>query len=351
MPEFRINHPAPLLRILDANQNRAGEALRVIEEYLRFGLDDPHLTEVAKQLRHQLRAVLAVLPRDALLSCRDTAGDVGTRIAAASESQRGDLWAVVAAAFARLEQSLRALEEYGKIVDPQMAAGLESIRYRSYSLEKGVGATRRGVERLAECRLYVLLEAAEESVFTARLQELIAAGVDAIQLRDKRLDDRTLLARARQLRAATAGSSTLFIVNDRPDVALLCRADGVHVGQEELPVAEVRRLVGPDMLIGVSTHSIEQAREGVLAGADYLGVGPVFASLTKKFPQFAGLEFVREAAAEIRLPAFAIGGIDESNVDQVVAQGLRRIAVSSAIARSAAVHATVAVLRQRLESR
>lgn len=349
MPELPASVPTAVLRILDANQNRSREALRVIEEYLRFALDDAHLAELAKRLRHRLQEALAPLSRSEMLSARDTAGDVGTQITTASESQRSDAQDVVAAAFSRLQESLRSLEEYGKTVDGSMAAAIEGLRYDSYTLEKAIGTTSRACERLAECRLYVLIDAsAHEAAFAARVERLVTAGVDCLQLRDKHLNDRTLLARAKLLRKLTAGSGTLFIMNDRPDLALLSHADGVHVGQEELPVAEVRRIVGVDMLIGLSTHSIEQAREAVLAGADYIGVGPVFPSGTKAFEQFPGLDFVREVAQEIRLPAFAIGGIDSQNVGQVVAAGLRRVAVGGAANGAADVATMVTQMKVML---
>jgi thiamine-phosphate pyrophosphorylase len=126
-----------------------------------------------------------------------------------------------------------------------------------------------------------------------------------------------------------------MIVNDRPDLAVLAQADGVHVGQEELSVKDARSIVGPDMLVGVSTHSIEQARQAVLDGANYIGVGPTFPSGTKRFEQFPGVELLRLVAAEIRLPAFAIGGIDRQNVAEVLAAGFTRIAVSGAVTAAA----------------
>ena len=129
--------------------------------------------------------------------------------------------------------------------------------------------------------------------------------------------------------------SPIFILNDRPDLAVLARADGVHVGQEELSVHDVRQIVGPTMLIGVSTHTIEQARQAVLDGANYLGCGPTFPSGTKHFDHFPGLDFLRQVAAEISLPAFAIGGITRENLPQVLATGFTRVAVGGAIASSA----------------
>jgi len=187
--------------------------------------------------------------------------------------------------------------------------------------------------RLPSAVLYALVDTRpDESTFEQFITAIIAGGVDIIQLRDKQADDRTLLARSKILKECIAASErdVLFIMNDRPDLAVLAGADGVHVGQEELPVALVRQIVGT-MLIGVSTHSIEQARQAVLDGADYIGAGPVFESATKEFSQFPGLEYLQEVAAEIVVPAFAIGGITEDRLDEVLQTGIRRVAVSSAL--------------------
>ena len=138
--------------------------------------------------------------------------------------------------------------------------------------------------------------------------------------------------RVEMLRQITAGTSTLFVLNDRPDLAALAHADGVHVGQDELSVKEVRAIVGPEMLIGVSTHSIEQARRAVLDGANYLGCGPMFPSGTKEFRELPGIDFLRQVSQEISLPAFAIGGITAENLRLVRAAGFCRVAVSGAVA-------------------
>jgi thiamine-phosphate pyrophosphorylase len=167
--------------------------------------------------------------------------------------------------------------------------------------------------------------------FEELVSSLIEAGVDILQLRDKTLGDRELLDRARRLRNLTTSSETLFVMNDRPDLAVLSGADGIHVGQEELSVRDVRQIVGPRMLVGVSTHNLKQARQAVLDGASYLGVGPTFPSGTKAFTEFPGLEFARSVASEIRLPAFAIGGIGAANIGEVLATGMERVAVSGAV--------------------
>jgi thiamine-phosphate pyrophosphorylase len=322
----------PLTRILDAESNRAAEGLRVVEDYLRFALDDRHLTELAKQLRHDLAAALKPIEALDRHRARDTQADVGTTITTEAEPRRADLADVAAANFERVLQALRSLEEFGKVESPQLGAAMEAIRYRSYTLQRAIGITAASAARLADVRLYVLADGCDsEAAFAKLIAALVSAGVGAIQLRDKQLDDRTLIARARLLRDLTRGTQTLAIINDRPDIAALAQADGVHVGQEELSVKDARAIVGPRPLIGLSTHDIDQARAAVLAGADYLGVGPTFPSTTKSFDAFAGLKFIRQVAAEIRLPAFPIGGITAQNIDQVRQAGLHRAAIGAAI--------------------
>jgi thiamine-phosphate pyrophosphorylase len=336
-PDVQIGQPAiaassPLLRVLDAAANRAREGLRVVEDYVRFVLDDRHLTERLKTLRHELTALLSRIPTASRMASRETQSDVGTALTTAAETLRPATSDVLAANFARVQEALRSLEEFGKVLDASMAAGIKQLRYRSYTLQRAVEITGTSLDRLAHARLYVLIDAGPTAAdFASLVRTLIDSGVDVLQLRDKTVDDRRLLDRARLLRDLTAGTRTLFIMNDRPDLAALSHADGVHVGQEELTVKDARTILGPDALIGVSTHNLDQARQAVLDGANYLGVGPTFPSSTKRFDAFPGLDFVRSVAAEIRLPSFAIGGIDRTNLPQVLAAGIHRVAVSSAI--------------------
>ncbi len=340
---------AATLRVLDAAANRAREALRVVEDYLRFVLDDRFLTDRCKRLRHDLTATLHGIPAGQRLAARQTLADVGTQLTAAGEASRADAAGVLAANFARLQESLRSLEEFGKLADPEAAARVKQLRYVSYTLHRAVETTRRSGERLSTARLYVLIDGqADASRLQELAQTLVEAGADVLQLRDKRLPDRNLLNRARLLREVTAGTATLFVMNDRPDLAALSRADGVHVGQDELSIKDARRIVGPDMLIGVSTHSVEQARQAVLDGADYIGVGPTFPSGTKQFELFPGIALLRAVAEEIRLPAFAIGGITCENVGEVTAAGFTRIAVSGAVAGAADPTAAVRELLTKL---
>jgi thiamine-phosphate pyrophosphorylase len=321
------------LRIIDAALNRAGEGLRVVEDFARFALDDRFLTRELKSLRHDLadaaEAAVASADRHA---ARETIRDIGTNITVEQEQRRLDTWGVCAANLKRTEQALRSLEEYGKLVDTDFAGRVEAIRYRLYTLEKALDVGTLSRKRLAGVRLCVLVDGRESREgFERLLSALVEASVGMIQLRDKRLDDRELVDRARLLRRLTRGTPTLAIVNDRADVAAAVGADGVHLGQEDLSVKDARAVVGPRRLIGVSTHNIAQARAAVLDGANYLGAGPTFASRTKSFDNLAGLDYLRAVAAEIRLPTFAIGGINAGNLPDVLAKRITRVAVGAAV--------------------
>jgi thiamine-phosphate pyrophosphorylase len=324
--------PTSVIRILDAALNRAGEGLRVVEDYARFALDDPFLTRQIKSLRHDLAAASHTVPPAERHAARDTVHDVGTQIATPAEQHRADTWDVCGASLKRTEQSLRSLEEYGKLADSQFARTMESLRYRLYTLEKAIDLGRLSRDRLEGVQLCVLVDGqATEAAFGALVSALVGAEVGMIQIRDKRLDDRNLIARARLLRQLTGGSSTLAVINDRADVAAAVGADGLHLGQEDLSVRDARVVVGTSTLIGVSTHDIEQAQAAVLDGANYLGAGPTFPSNTKSFDTFAGLGYLRQVAAEVRLPTFAIGGITAANLPEVLATGINRVAVGAAI--------------------
>jgi thiamine-phosphate pyrophosphorylase len=338
-------------RVLDAAGNRAREALRVLEDHARFCLDDAFLSRQLKEMRHDLRDALDLLSDEMLLQARETQRDVGTSISTGAERQRHGLRDIVQAGCKRLEEALRSLEEFGKLLSADLGARLEQLRYRTYTLERAllVGATAR--DQLARCAIQVLLTG---SLCTAALDwtiaEAAAAGADMIQLREKKLNDRELLERARNVRRWTRKAGVLFIVNDRPDIARLVEADGVHLGQDDMPIKEARRIVGPDLLIGVSTHNIEQVRQAVLDGASYLGVGPTFPSTTKDFGEFAGLEFVRQAAAETSLPQLVIGGVNVETLPAAVEAGAKRVAVSAAVCQADDPRATVVALRAILQA-
>jgi thiamine-phosphate pyrophosphorylase len=203
--------------------------------------------------------------------------------------------------------------------------------------------------RLAAARLYLVCDSAPGGrELSELLPRAIAGGVDVVQLREKTLDDERLLALARLTRELCERHGALFVVNDRPLLARESGADGVHVGQDDMPVAEVRELVGGDMLIGLSTHAPAEIEATDAALVDYIGVGPVHATPTKPGRPAVGLELVRYATAQASVPFFAIGGIDAHNLGQVLAAGARRVCVLRAIADAVDPERAARELREQL---
>ena len=337
-----------ILRILDANLNRAREALRVVEDYARFHLDNATLCGELKQLRHDLSAATSAWTGEAILH-RDTPGDVGTATKTATENVREDLSAVVTAAGKRLGEALRTIEEYLKTQSPPDAAKVELIRYHFYDVEMRIARTLRPTSLFATVQLYVLItESACKRPWMQVAEAAIAGGADCLQLREKTLEAAQLLRRAKELVALCRRQNALCIINDRPDIAVLAGADGVHLGQTDLPAIEARKILGNDKIVGVSTHNLEQARQALLDGADYIGVGPIFRSPTKPREFVAGPEFAREAAKAVRLPTVAVAGITEQNIEEVMATGVNAVAVTAAIAGTDDPERTARRLKQTI---
>ncbi len=326
---------ASLFRILDANLNRAREACRVMDDLCRFVLDDAALCESWKSIRHELVEIASVLDAGQLLAARNTEGDVGTGVTASGEYQREGAGAIGRAACGRLTEALRSLEEAAKAVGEGVAAaGFERLRYRVYTLEKST-LVRFAVPPAPQWRLCVLVtEALCRQPWVRVIEESIDGGADCIQLREKALDTRELFGRARIAREVTAERQCALIVNDRPDLAVACGADGVHLGQTDLPLPAVRRVFGDRLLVGISTGTPEEARSAVQQGADYVGLGPMFATTTKSKPVLAGPEYAKRFLADgdlARVPHLAIGGITPENVGTLRAFGVKGVAVSSAV--------------------
>jgi thiamine-phosphate pyrophosphorylase len=289
---------AGVWRAIDASANRAAEALRVVEDVVRFGLDDEHLTRLAKDLRHDLASVLSRHGLWRRTASRDAVGDVGVGIEPEARLRRGGLVDVVAANTARATQALRSLEEFAAVVAEGAAGGFESIRHRVYTLERAAITAARSGDRLAGISLCVLVDGGHDAAAFERLVEgLVEAGVRMFQVRDKSLPVPLLAERVRAalaiVRRAGGVDRPLVLVNDRVDVAAAMSADGAHVGADDLPVPLTRRVIGPERMVGRTAHDAAEARAAVVDGADYLGIGPCFPSPTKSFAEHAPPAFLR----------------------------------------------------------
>ncbi len=313
-----------ILRILDANFDRIREGIRVIEDWCRLGLEDAAMTAACKQMRQEL----AQLHTSEIRQARDTANDPGTDLSHPHEESRASLEALLQANFCRCQEALRVIEEYSKLYNPQISLTVKQMRYELYTWETNLLVKRRH-RQLAKARTY-LVTCSRDHLLTT-VEHALQGGVEIVQYREKQADDRQRLTMADKLCQLCHHYGALFIVNDRPDLALAVDADGVHLGQQDLPVALARQMLGPSRIIGQSTTNPDEMQRAIEQGADYIGVGPVYATPTKPDKPAAGLDYVRYAAAHAPMPWFAIGGIDIHNLGEVLNAGAERVAVVRAI--------------------
>ncbi len=315
-------------RAVDANLNRVCEGLRVVEDICRFQLDDSDLQQRLKTMRHALRA----LDSGSCLGARDAGHDVGFAAEGALEMERRTLADILRANCKRVQEGLRSLEELLKLDNPAGSSQVKTLRYQAYELEQRLWL-KIGPGRLGRGLYLVLTE--PPGGYEALTEIAVQAGLPAVQLRYKGEDVRRLLALARSMRSLTWGSRTLFIVNDRPDVALMVGADGVHVGQEDLPAWEVRQLIGPEMLLGLSTHNLDQVRAANEEPVDYIGFGPLFTTDSKAKPDpVVGPEMLAQAARESRHPIVAIGGLTVERIRSLDPDQYHNVAVIRAVTRA-----------------
>jgi len=351
-----------VVRILDANLNRAREAARVLEEYARFGLQNPTLAEEWKALRHALTAASPLNvafetkpdgrlpPPEEWIAQRNIEGDVGRQIETESELFRRDIRDVVLASGSRLGEALRALEEYGKVLDVEFGRRMKQARYRGYELLQRMSCGQRAIQRFGKVRLYVIItEELCAGDWFATAEAALRGGADCIQIRQKFLSDQKLLDRTKRLYELTQKHQAMLFVNDRPDIAALSGADGVHLGREDISISEVRRLLPGGTLIGISTNSLEEARVSAVEGPDYLAVGPIFATATKPRPNVAGVETLKAVAAITSIPLVAIGGIRANNAPAILTAARCALCVCSAVIGQPDVEAATRRIRAEID--
>ncbi|UCC99959.1 MAG: thiamine phosphate synthase [Phycisphaerales bacterium] len=340
-------------RIIDANFNRAREATRVIEEFCRFVLNSAWLSGRAKQLRHELCASLGRLDAGALLSSRDTPGDVGVGRKVDAQLERGALKDSLSAACKRLTEALRVLAETIRVDNQPLAESVESLRYAAYTLEKDIILVSETSEKCRRVRLYIVITSGLPAEVISLTSKCAASGADCIQLRAKGIPDDRLFALAVEFVKICGDAGVLSVINDRADMAVAARADGVHLGQNDLPLEQARSLQLAPLIIGKSTHSLEQLRAACAERATYVGLGPVFPTGTKPDAPAVGLEYVGDAQpvlADAGVGQVAIGGITLENVEEVLRAGARAIAVCAAVTKAADPAAACRALKDKIEA-
>jgi thiamine-phosphate pyrophosphorylase len=350
--------------MIDANLNRSSEGLRVLEDVARFLLNDAELCQRLRTLRHEMARETKAL-RVGLLSQRNAEYDVGhlyhiprreKKLNVEKTSLQGLLDLVTANA-KRVEESLRVIEELAKL--PEMnsklnSASFEQTRFTLYTLERDLisrMSRRDKVERISG--LYVILDRqfllGREEVDVAR--QIIEGGARVIQLRGKQSKKGELLIVAQKLREFCRQTGTQFIINDYLDLAMAVNADGLHVGQEDLPLSVIRRELPIDKIVGCSVKTLSQAKKAQAEGADYIAVGSMFPTTTKREATVVGVDMLKELKRTVSTPVVAIGGINQNNVDEVVAAGADAIAVISAVLGGEDVKGAVQKLVTKIDLR
>lgn len=316
-----------MFRIIDCNINRVCEGLRVIEDIARFKFNSIHISRELKKLRHKVRTLSMDFDLNIIIY-RDTTDDIGPEVDETLRIVRKHTTqSLISANFKRVQEGLRSLEETTQNRE------FESIRYSSYQLEKSFFELLN--KKVFDLPNLYGITYSKESQGRSNInvvKEMIKGGIKLIQYREKELSIKDMLRECREIRIITKKSNVLFIINDHIDIALITDADGVHIGQDDLPISEVRKIIGNKKIIGLSTHNKQQAINASNDGADYIGVGPILSTNTKvNVCDPVGYSYLEWVVKNIKIPFVAIGGIKEHNIDEILSRGAKSIALVSEI--------------------
>jgi len=332
-----------LLRIIDVNFNRATEGLRVVEEIARFVLEDPKLTLELKEFRGKLRQVIE---SEIQFRHRRALEDVGRKLYTEGEGQRENLEGVFQANMKRAQEAVRCLEEFSKLIKPHFGKAFKNIRFKLYELEKQIAPRVSKAVKL-DFDLYVVTDPRRNHLETAR--RAIAGEARIIQLRVKTISKPAYYRLAKKIAKIAQKANVTFILNDYWDLVRKVGADGVHLGQEDLArfsISRVRKELGADKILGISTHSFNQAIKAEKLGADYISVGPIFATPSKPGTKPVGLRLLRKVIKRVKIPVVAIGGIDKSKLHDIKKTGATRFAVIRAVLEAKDISQAVRSLRK-----
>ncbi len=328
--------PQQILRIIDANLNRASEGLRVLEDVARLVLNDAAISEQLKTMRHRLvEGDLAINKQ--LIGARDAEGDVGINLKAPGQAEEKELPLVLVANSRRVQESLRTIEELARSaeISPKLdSESFKQARFELYSIEQKLLSRllrQDKAKRIGGLCAIIDTQALKGRRHPEVTGQVIRGGARIVQLRDNVLPKKELLPIAIELKELCAGHDVLFIINDHLDIALASDADGLHLGQNDLPIKVARRLLPIDKVLGCSTNTLEQALTAEAEGADYIGVGSIYPTSSKETAIVIGPERLRQVRQAVSLPIVAIGGINKANVAEAISAGADSVAVISAI--------------------
>ena len=341
-----------IFRVIDSNCNRCAEGLRVLEDIARMILNNGILSNQFKAIRHGIIGNLSVI-NSSLIDRRDTDGDVGAALEPVIE--QNELISIIRANAKRVEEGLRVMEEMAKLPDYRKVLDsnqFKHYRFETYKLEKSLLSEVQRKDKVKRIRgLYAILDTSvlksKNIIDTAR--QIINGGAGIIQLRDKSTATRELVSIAVDLQQLCKKHNVLFIINDYLDIALASNADGLHLGQDDMPVTIARRELPIDKIIGCSIQTKAEAMKAIADGADYIAAGSIFPTDTKEAITVVGVDLLKQLKGELDIPLVAIGGIKPDNAEQVINSGADAIAVITAILNSNDVQMATRLFVQKSE--
>jgi thiamine-phosphate pyrophosphorylase len=339
-----------VFRILDANFNRIGEGLRVIEEIFRFVLLDKKLSLKTKNLRGEFVKLKKEIFKKPSFTFRDVKRDFGRKFFSETEGKRENLSDIFSGNIKRIQEGSRVLEEFLKLFNKKLSKKAKKIRFVLYSLEQEAAPKIKKNEKLS-FDLYLVTDPMADHFKAVKKASL--GGIKVVQLRDKIISKNAYKKVASKIIRYLKGRGVVFVINDYYDLVKVLNADGVHLGQEDIKkvsIKDIRKIVGNDKIIGISTHSIKQAQTAQERGADYISFGPIFSTKSKPLYKPLGLANLAKVKKRISIPIVAIGGINLQNLSKINALGIKRVAMIRGIVEAKDISRRVRKILNELRS-
>ena len=333
MANLDIRDPEELriFQIIDANLDRAREGLRVLEDWARFALGSEHLVIKIKNFRQ----ILGKNHLEMYKKSRNYIEDQCKGLSHVEQINRKSPDKIISCNSARVQESLRVIEEFSRNHNKELSKVASKIRYEVYTLEiELLNFNYRKIAEsiISENSLYAITDQKENLLEI--IEKILLAGVKIIQYRFKNGTDKNHLKEAIQIKSLCKKYNSLLIINDRIDIALASNADGIHLGQDDIDITTARKLIGSSKIIGVTANNQTDINNAIKNGCDYIGVGPVFQTFTKKNKEPLGIEKIKDLTKEIKIPWFAIGGINKENISSLKINGIRKVALVSGLLNS-----------------
>ncbi len=320
-----------VLQIIDANLDRAREGLRVLEDWSRFGLGENDRVTKIKNFRQ----ILGKNHLEIYKQSRNHIQDRCKGLTHIEQNKRNTPEQIICSNSARVQEALRVIEEFSRLNNNNLSKIASEIRYEIYTLEiELLSQSKRESmkEILKKNNLYVITDQKENLMEI--LKDILKAGVKIIQHRFKEGTDKDHLKEAIKIKKLCKKYNSLFIINDRIDIALASNADGIHLGQDDLDITTARKLLGYSKIIGKSANNQIDISDAIKEGCDYIGIGPVFETPTKKHKKPLGIEKIKVLTKDINIPWFAIGGVTTKNISYLKSNGFRKVALVSQLMNS-----------------